>query len=139
MTGMKIDLDIIRSWVANWEKAGSANKKASQIAAVMLSRVLAETEARAARVEKLLDEMILEGNILNRIEKKLSPLKQVTCGASAGILRECKEHRRKITMILREADELLKEPVADQSIQAGGLLLEIGRGKHSCKGGSSCK
>ena len=70
MSGMNIDLRIIRGWAHKWEECPVSIKRASQMAAVMLSKALAENEARAARGEKLLKEIITEINLLNRIERK---------------------------------------------------------------------
>ena len=72
MTGMNIDLRIIKGWARNWEECPVSIKRASQMAAVMLSKALAENEARVARGEKLLKEIITEINLLNRLERKMS-------------------------------------------------------------------
>ena len=132
MTGMKIDMEIIQDWVRNWENEWRGNKKASQIAAVMLSKALAENEARASRVEQLMNEIIEEGNILNRIEKKVAPSRDARGSTEAALLEECQKHKKRMAAILREADMLLKEKSEDQTIQVGGLLLEIGRQKLPC-------
>ena len=58
MTEMKIDLDIIRGWVGKWEGDARSIRTASQVAAVMLGKALADNEARTVRVEKLLKEII---------------------------------------------------------------------------------
>ena len=136
MTGLMIDLDIIRGWVRKWERSGSPTRTASQVAAVMLSKALAQNECRAARVEKLMKEIIGEGNILTLIEKKIALSKDATSRLSAGLQEECQRHKGRMATILREADELIKEKVADQSFRVGGLLLEIGRQKPSCKDGT---
>jgi hypothetical protein len=128
-----IDLDIIRGWVRKWERSGSPTRTASQVAAVMLSKALAQNECRAARVEKLMKEIIGEGNILALIEKKIALSKDATSRLSAGLQEECQRHKGRVAAILREADELMKEKVADQSMRVGGLLLEIGRQKPSRK------
>jgi len=129
MTGMKIDLDIIRGWVRKWEENAGSIKKASQVAAVMLGRALAENEARAARGERLLKEIITEINVLNRIEKRMLPPKEGPGDQRDQLQEECKKHKKRMTGILREADELLKTSIGDQSIRVGGLLLEIQRRK----------
>ena len=132
MTEMKIDLDIIKGWVGKWEGDARSIRTASQVAAVMLGRALAENEARTVRVEKLLKEIISEINSLNRIEKKIVPSKGSSEGLQAELLEECKRHKRRMTGILREADELMKSSIESQSIRVGGLLLEIHR-RRSCK------
>ena len=126
MTGLKIDLEIIQGWVRKWEKEW---RTASQVAAVMLAKVLAENEARASRVERLMNEIVIEENILNRIEKKAVLPKDATGGVAARLSREWQTHKKRMTAILREAEALLKESVHDQTIQVGALLFEIGRPK----------
>ena len=133
MTGMKIDLNIIRGWVRKWEGDGRGGKTASQVAAVMLSKALAENETRAARVEKVMNQIIVEGKTLNRIEKRIVFPKKAINAVALALLEECQKHKRRMAAILHEADELLKETAADQSIQVGGLLLEIGRQKKLSK------
>ena len=127
MTGMKIDLDIVMGWVKKWERDAMGNKTTSQVAAVLLSRALAENQERAARIEKLMNEIFEEYNALDKIEKKIALLKETATGVNAVLLEECKKHKRRMTVMLREADELLKQRSAGQSIRVGGLLLEISR------------
>lgn len=125
MNGMKIDLRTIRTWTAAWEKGTSVNQKASQLAAVMLSRALEQSEARSARVTGLMKEILAESLVLQRLEKAL-----VCCLMRKEPLEsqkemELKTHRRRIAAILKEVDQVLKEPEHSQSIMVGGLLLEI--------------
>ena len=76
----------------------------------MLSRALAENQNRAARVEKLMKEIIVEGNILTRIEKKIALSEDDNeQTVASGLLEECQRHKRRMATILREADELMKE------------------------------
>ena len=137
MTGMKIDLNIIKGWAARWERDRATCTQASQVAAVMLSKVLAQVEYKAARVEKLMREIVNEYNILARLERSLACSKQASSGLPSGIAQECKEHRKRMSEILGEAEDLMNETLADHSIQAGGLFLEIRDEKSRCKGGQA--
>jgi hypothetical protein len=127
MNGMKIDLRIIRTWTAKWEKGTSVNQTTSQLAAVMLSKALEQSEARSARVTGLMKGILAESAYLQKLGKVL-----VCCLMKKEPLEshkemELKTHRRRMASMLKEVDQVLKEPEHSQSIMVGGLLLEINK------------
>ena len=125
MNAMKIDLPIIRTWVAKWEKSNGVNKTASQVAAVMLSKILEGSEQRIASVERLMKEIIKEVEAIQKMEQNLISRLKCKRGMDASMEGELKEHRRRMAVILKETDEVLKEPAGERSMMVGGLLLEI--------------
>ena len=125
MNAMKIDLPIIKTWVAKWEKNNGVNKTASQVAAVMLSKILEGSEQRIASVERLMKEIIKEVEAIQKMEQNLISRLKCNRGMDASMAGELKEHRRRMAVILKETDEVLKEPAEEHSMMVGGLLLEI--------------
>lgn len=127
MNRMKIDLRTIKVWVAKWERSNGISKTASQLAAVMLSKVLEEIEKRTAKVENLMKDITKESSILQKLEQQLISLCRSKRGMEPAIEGEIKEHCLRMAAILKEADEVMKVPEEDHSILVGGLLLEINK------------
>jgi hypothetical protein len=125
MNGMKIDLRTIKVWVSKWEKNNGKGKTASQLAAVMLCKVLEENEKRIVRVENLMREIIRESGILRKMERSLLPPSRPRRVKEPGLESELKVQRQRMAAILKEADEEMKVPAVGNSILVGGLLLEI--------------
>ena len=125
MNAMRIDLPIIRTWVAKWEKSDGVNKTASQLAAVMLSKTLEESEERDASMKRLMQEISSQIEAVQRMEQTIISRLKCKRGMDAGMQRELKEHRRRARAILKEVDEVLKKPAEAHSMMVGGLLLEI--------------
>ena len=109
------------------------NKTASQIAAVMLNRMLSESEKRLLGLESLMKDTIKEGHLLQELEHLLISRLKSRRGLDKGLEAELREHRRRMSTILKESDALMKNPREDHSIEAGGWLLEIDREASSVK------
>ena len=135
MNGMKIDLRTIKVWVSKWEKNNGIGKTASQLAAVMLCKVLEQNEKRIVRIEKLMREIIRESETLRKMERELLADSRSKGANELELASELKMHRSKIVAILKEAQEAMKVPTKDDSFIVGGLLLEID--KHGLGEGTS--
>ena len=109
------------------------NKTASQIAAVMLNRMLSESEKRLLGLERMMKDTIKEGHLLQELEHLLISRLKSGRGLDKGLEAELREHRRRMSTILKESDALLRNPREDHSIEAGGWLLEIDREASSVK------
>jgi hypothetical protein len=127
MSAMKIDLRTIQLWVTKWEKGIGVNRTASQLAAVMLNKILERTEERAARVATLLKEIASESEALQELEKTLLCSSGRGEAVDSSTQRELHSHRRRMAAILKESDRLLRSPEPAQSVTVGGILLEISR------------
>ena len=135
MNGMKIDLRTIKVWVSKWEKNNGIGKTASQLAAVMLCKVLEQNEKRIVRIEKLMREIIRESETLRKMERELLADSRSKGANELELASELKMHRSKIVAILKEAQEAMKVPTKNDSFIVGGLLLEID--KHGSGEGTS--
>ena len=135
MNGMKIDLRTIKVWVSKWEKNNGIGKTASQLAAVMLCKVLEQNEKRIVRIEKLMREIIRESETLRKMERELLADSRSKGANELELASELKMHRSKIVAILKEAQEAMKVPTKNDSFIVGGLLLEID--KHGLGEGTS--
>jgi hypothetical protein len=135
MNGMKIDLRTIKVWVSKWEKNNGIGKTASQLAAVMLCKVLEQNEKRIVRIEKLMREIIRESETLRKMERELLADSRSKGANDLELASELKMHRSKIVAILKEAQEAMKVPTKNDSFIVGGLLLEID--KHGLGEGTS--
>ena len=135
MNGMKIDLRTIKVWVSKWEKNNGIGKTASQLAAVMLCKVLEQNEKRIVRIEKLMREIIRESETLRKMERELLAGSRSKGANELELASELKMHRLKIVAILKEAQEAMKVPTKNDSFIVGGLLLEID--KHGLGEGTS--
>ena len=135
MNGMKIDLRTIKVWVSKWEKNNGIGKTASQLAAVMLCKVLEQNEKRIVRIEKLMREIIRESETLRKMERELLADSRSKGANELELASELKMHRSKIAAILKEAQEAMKVPTKNDSFIVGGLLLEID--KHGLGEGTS--
>ena len=135
MNGMKIDLRTIKVWVSKWEKNNGIGKTASQLAAVMLCKVLEQNEKRIVRIEKLMREIIRESETLRKMERELLADSRSKGANELELASELKMRRSKIVAILREAQEAMKVPTKNDSFIVGGLLLEID--KHGLGEGTS--
>ena len=135
MNGMKIDLRTIKVWVSKWEKNNGIGKTASQLAAVMLCKVLEQNEKRIVRIEKLMREIIRESETLRKMERELLADSRSKGANELELASELKMHRSKIVAILKEAQEAMKVPTKNDSFIVGGLLLEID--KHGLSEGTS--
>jgi hypothetical protein len=124
---MNIDFRVVRVWLEKWETSNDVGRTASQIAAVMLAKMLAESEKRILRLENLMKETCEESRILKGLERLLVSRPKPRRGLDKGTETKLTEHRRRMAAILSKADELLKAPREDHSIKAGGLVLEINR------------
>jgi hypothetical protein len=130
---MKIDLRIIRQWVQKWQINDGINRTASQLAAVMLSTVLEQSEKRLARTEAMMSGLLAESLALQKMERDLIDRLKSKRGLDAEVDEQLKAHRRRMRALLKEADEVMKAPSADQSIIIGGLLFEINSNASSVK------
>ena len=135
MNGMKIDLRTIKVWVSKWEKNNGIGKTASQLAAVMLCKVLEQNEKRIVRIEKLMREIIRESETLRKMERELLADSRSKGANELELASELKMRRSKIVAILKEAQEAMKVPTKNDSFIVGGLLLEID--KHGLGEGTS--
>lgn len=135
MNGMKIDLRTIKVWVSKWEKNNGIGKTASQLAAVMLCKVLEQNEKRIVRIEKLMREIIRESETLRKMERELLADSRSKGANELELASELKMHRSKIVAILKEAQEAMKVPTKNDFFIVGGLLLEID--KHGSGEGTS--
>ena len=122
MSVMNLDFRVVKMWLRNWEKN---SRVASQVAAVMLNKMREESEKRLSRLENLMKDIFRESHVLQQVEHQLASLCKSKRGLDRETETELKEHRRRMTTILKEVDEVLKEPKGDHSIKTGGLLLEI--------------
>jgi hypothetical protein len=125
MSVMNIDFRLVKTWLGEWEKDSQAYRTASQIAAVMLNKMREESETRLSRLERLMKDIFKENHILQQLEQKFISLFKSNHGLDRKVETELKEHRRRMITIMKEADEVLREPRSDRSVKAGGLLLEI--------------
>jgi hypothetical protein len=127
MNEMKIDLRIIRDWVEKWQMNNGANRTASQLAAVMLSEVLQANEKRLEKTETVMKEILTESRALQKLEQELIARLGSKQGIDAWVETELKGHRKRMTALLKEAEEVMKLPDKDQSVRVGGLLFEINK------------
>ena len=125
MNEMKIDLHVIRGWVEKWQKSGG--RTASQLAAVMLGQVLRENENRITKTEAVMKELLNEGRTLEKLEQQLLTRLKSRKGLDAEIEEQLRGHRRRMAVLLKNADEVMKAPSADISVKVGGLLFEVNR------------
>ena len=137
MSAMKIDLRVIKSWVAQWQKGTGVNQTASQLAAVMLSKALEESEKRSARMRKVLKGMMEEGGVLRRLEKVAPCDPECREPLDAAKAAELREHRRKMAVLLREGEQVMNAPEGIQPVMVGGLLLEINKDETTATKGES--
>ncbi len=127
MSEMKIDLRVIRHWVQRWRANDRTSKTASQLAAVMLSEVLQDSEGRLSRTESVMSDLLAESRALERVEQQLVTRLKSKRGLDVEMQEQLRAHRRRMAVLLKEADKVLKEPREDRSVKIGGLVFEISR------------
>jgi hypothetical protein len=133
MNEMKIDLHVIRDWVGKWQANNGVNKTASQLAAVMLSHVLEENEKRMARTQAAMKALLEESRSLGKIEHEIVVRLRSNRGMDAQVEEQLKGHRRRMAVLMKEADEAMRVPSSSESVRVGGLLFEINKNASSAR------
>ena len=93
----------------------------------ILSKVLADAEGKLARTESLMKGLRAENQTVTRVEQEMLARIRSRRGVDATLETQMKEHRRRMSVLLKDADEVMRTPRNRETTQVAGLYFELDR------------